>query len=57
MLWITVKADVPEGMAQGVKEALAMYLERFGDAEVVEVRETSPRQESLFPQRERMEWR
>ena len=34
-----------------------MYLERFGDAEVVEVRETSPQQESLFPQRERMEGR
>ena len=40
----------PAGQAQGVKKDLAMYLERFGDARVTEIRETGPRQESLFGQ-------
>ena len=44
MLIITVQVDAPVGMAQGVKEALAMYLERFGDARVVSVTETAPEQ-------------
>ena len=48
MLIITIQVDAPAGQAQGVKEDLAMYLERFGDARVTEIRETGPRQESLF---------
>lgn len=41
MLTITVRVDAPAGMAQGVKEALGMYLERFGDAKVVSVTEAA----------------
>ena len=44
MLTITVRVDAPVGMAQGVKEALGMYLEQFGDARVVSVMETAPEQ-------------
>lgn len=43
MLVITVKVNAPLGTAQGVKESLAMYLERFGDAKVTEVREVQPK--------------
>ena len=44
MLTITVRVDAPAGMAQGVKEALGMYLEQFGDARVTSVTETAPEQ-------------
>ncbi len=39
MLTITIKVNAPEGQAVGVKEELAMYLERFGDAKVISVTE------------------
>lgn len=39
MLRIVVEVDRPTGQAIGIKEALAMYLEKFGDARVVEVKE------------------
>lgn len=42
MLSITVEVNAPGWMAQGVKESLAMYLERFGDARVVDVDEWDP---------------
>lgn len=42
MLVITVKVNAPLGTAQSVKEDLAMYLERFGDSRVTEVREVRP---------------
>lgn len=51
MLIITIGVDAPLGMAQGVKESLAMFLEQFGDARVLEIKETRPRQESLFQKR------
>ena len=35
MLIITVQVNAPAGQAVGIKEDLAMYLERFGDARVV----------------------
>lgn len=38
MLTITIEVDAPDGMAQAVKEHLAMLLERYGDTRVVEVR-------------------
>lgn len=38
MLVITVEVDAPEGQAIGIKEDLAVYLERFGDARVVSVK-------------------
>lgn len=44
MLTIVIQVDAPLGQAIGVKEELAMYLERFGDAKVLEVRETTPEQ-------------
>lgn len=44
MLTITIKVNAPPGQAIGIKEDLAMYLERFGDAQVVEVREARPEQ-------------
>lgn len=39
MLRITVEVKAPAGQAIGVKEALAMYLEQFGDCRVISVEE------------------
>lgn len=44
MLTITIKVDAPDWAAQGVKEHLAMCLERFGDVRVVEVLADAPEQ-------------
>ena len=44
MLIITIKVDAPAGQAIGIKEDLAMYLERFGDSRVVSVEEVTPQQ-------------
>lgn len=44
MLIITVHVDAPEGQAIGIKEDLAMYLERFGDVRVVDIKEELPEQ-------------
>lgn len=44
MLYIIVAVDRPAGQAIGIKEDFAMYLEKFGDARVVEVREVVPSQ-------------
>lgn len=35
---IVIKVDAPLHMAQGIKETLAMQLERFGDTRVIEIR-------------------
>lgn len=35
---IVLQVNAPLHMAQGIKESLAMYLERFGDTKVLEVR-------------------
>ncbi len=48
MLIITIKVDAPAGQAIGIKEDLAMYLERFGDSRVVSVEEVTPQQLSLL---------
>lgn len=37
MIRIVVEVDAPAGQAIGIKEDLAMHLEQFGDARVVEV--------------------
>lgn len=37
MLVITIEVNAPAGMAQAVKESLAMLLERYGDTRVVKV--------------------
>lgn len=44
MLTITIQVAAPSGAAQGVKEHLAMCLERFGDTRVVSIREDEPEQ-------------
>lgn len=44
MLIITIHVNAPAGQAIGVKEHLAMCLEKFGDTRVVEVREVAPEQ-------------
>lgn len=41
MLLITAAVDVPEYMAQGVKESIAMTLERYGDTRITEIRGVS----------------
>lgn len=35
---IVLQVDAPLHMAQGIKESLAMYMERYGDTKVLEVR-------------------
>lgn len=47
MLIITVKVDAPAGQAQGIKEDLAYYLERFGDVRGVDVKEEIQKQMGL----------
>ena len=44
MLIITVRVDRPTEQAVGIKEDLAMYLERFGDAKVIRVEEVTGEQ-------------
>ena len=44
MITITIKVDAPTGQAIGIKEDLAMYLEKFGDSRVVDIREDIPQQ-------------
>ena len=41
---LVVQVNAPSWMAQGIKEELAMYLEKFGDARILEVREDIPQQ-------------
>ena len=47
MLRITIEVDAPAGQAIGVKEHLAMVLEKFGDTRVVSVEELLPEQLSI----------
>lgn len=44
MLTIIIKCNAPSGMAIGIKEDLAMHLERYGDCKVVEISETEAEQ-------------
>lgn len=44
MLIITVEVNARPGQAIGIKEDLALYLERFGDARVVAVEEAPQKQ-------------
>lgn len=48
MLIIRVEVDRPAGQAIGIKEDLAMYLEQFGDARVVDITEVAPEQQKLY---------
>ena len=47
MVKITVTVDCPSWLVQGVKEALAEYLEAFGDTKVVSIEEERPEQMKL----------
>ena len=44
MLIITIEVDAHVGQAIGVKEHLAMCLEKFGDTRVVNIQEVKPEQ-------------
>ena len=37
MLTITIQVNAPSGQAIGIKEDIAAYLEKFGDASVVSI--------------------
>ena len=39
MLTITIKVNAPAGQAIGIKEHLAMVLEKFGDVQVVSIQD------------------
>lgn len=48
MLNITIQVNAPAGQAIGIKEDLAMYLERWGDARVISVEQLpQPRMEQM----------
>ena len=48
-MYITVIVEVkrPMGQAHGIKEDIAMFLERYGDARVVDIRKDKPEQISI----------
>lgn len=48
VICITILVNAPPGQAIGIKEDLAMYLERWGDSRVISVREEVPEQTSLL---------
>lgn len=45
---IVIRVNAPLGSEQVVKEALAMYCERFGDCRVVEIREDQVEQQTFL---------
>ena len=47
MLTITIKANFPATDAQGIKERIAMGLERYGDVKVVSIVSDRGREEQL----------
>ena len=47
MLTITIKARVPVEDAQGIKERIAMDIERYGDCKVVSIVSDRGREEQL----------
>lgn len=44
MLRVVIEVNAPVGQAIGIKEQLALALERWGDTRVVEVQEIAPEQ-------------
>lgn len=56
---IVIECKAPLGAAQGIKESLCMFLEQWGDARVVEIREDRAEQlrmetGGMFPEAEAM---
>ncbi len=47
MLTITIKANVPAADAQGLKERIAMEIERYGDCKVVSIVSDRGKEEQL----------
>ena len=47
VLTITIKANVPAADAQGIKERIAMDIERYGDCKVVSITSDRGREEQL----------
>jgi hypothetical protein len=47
MLTITIKANIPAEDAQGIKERIAMDIERYGDCKVVSIVSDRRREEQL----------
>lgn len=47
MLTITIKANVPAADAQGLKERIAMDIERYGGCQVVSIVSDRGREEQL----------
>lgn len=47
MLMITIKANIPAEDAQGIKERIAMDIERYGDCKVVSIVSARGREEQL----------
>ena len=47
VLTITIKANVPAADAQGIKERIAMDIERYGDCKVVSIVSDKGREEQL----------
>lgn len=47
MLTITIKANIPAEDAQGMKERIAMDIERYGDCKVVSIGSDRGREEQL----------
>jgi hypothetical protein len=45
---VVIKVDAPLHMAQGIKETLAMQLERFGDTKVLAIRADEEAQQEVF---------
>ena len=48
MLTITIECNAPSGQAIGIKEDLAMYLEKYGDCTVTDITEWDPQQYALW---------
>ena len=42
MLVITIRVDAPQGSAQGLKERIAMDLEKYGRVQVASIEEEAP---------------
>ena len=51
MLILTLSIDAPPGQAIGIKEDLAVYLERFGDTKILSIEERRPVQTKLGGER------
>lgn len=45
---VVIQVNAPPGMEQAVKEALAMYLERFGNCRVLEIRPDKVEQQTFM---------